>query len=184
MTDPVFDCPKCGHSLSAMTDNAGKVLWQQVVCPKCKTYAIPPRNLRSGGSDPEVPKREWSPPPYAPIKPAPEPAAAATKACKYCGEEILLAAIKCKHCGEFVEGHRPKAPTPNVITQPREKYVYVTTQQTFKRYKITKLIAQWLFLAGFALPWTPLTLVGTIVAWFFALLFYGYAHFGKWYHNE
>jgi len=26
-----------------------------------------------------------------------------TKACPYCGEQILTTAIKCKHCGEFLD---------------------------------------------------------------------------------
>lgn len=32
----------------------------------------------------------------------------ASRACPYCGETILAAALKCKHCGEFVDGRRER----------------------------------------------------------------------------
>ena len=31
------------------------------------------------------------------------------KHCSFCGEEILVSAVKCKHCGEFLDG-RPSSP--------------------------------------------------------------------------
>ena len=34
-----------------------------------------------------------------------------TKTCKFCGEEILTAAIKCKHCGEFTRKITNQIPT-------------------------------------------------------------------------
>src|SRR4051794_8854109 len=32
-----------------------------------------------------------------------------TKKCRYCGEEILIAAQKCKHCGEFLSPNARRA---------------------------------------------------------------------------
>jgi len=47
-----------------------------------------------------------------------------TCACPYCGEEVLVVAIKCKHCGEFLNGRnagvsvpRPQSPGTPVCQQ-------------------------------------------------------------------
>jgi hypothetical protein len=61
---------------------------------------VPASNVRGLFTDP--------PPPLMPPAPAFEPVSSATKACPYCGEEILVVAKKCKHCGEFLDGSRQK----------------------------------------------------------------------------
>lgn len=46
-----------------------------------------------------------------------------TKACPYCAEEILSAAIKCKHCGEFLDKDSESGPTikgPNRVAGGRQ----------------------------------------------------------------
>jgi len=40
-----------------------------------------------------------------------------TKACPYCAEAILTAAVKCKHCGEFLESPDHAVPTGPRITE-------------------------------------------------------------------
>ena len=56
-----------------------------------------------------------------------------TKKCGFCGEEILIDAIKCKHCGEFLNGQKQSQDTncveESVITtvschKKREKVLY------------------------------------------------------------
>jgi len=122
------------------------VLLQQVVCRKCKSFAIPPKSLMPGGSDPEGPTREWSPPPYAPIKPTPAPAAAATKVCEFCGEEILLVAVKCKHCGEFIRGHRTDGQIVADAIEFSPKYRYKA-----RKFRVAQVFVTLLLISGFAL---------------------------------
>jgi hypothetical protein len=40
-----------------------------------------------------------------------------TKACPYCGEQILAVAVKCKHCGSMLGGPAPRAATTMVTNQ-------------------------------------------------------------------
>ena len=43
-----------------------------------------------------------------------------TKACPYCGEEILAVAKKCKHCGEFLEGNETQ--THSSVCYDRDRH--------------------------------------------------------------
>ena len=49
-----------------------------------------------------------------------------TKNCKFCDEEILIAAIKCKHCGEFLEQNE----TDKNVTSSQ---VYIETNSHFQK---------------------------------------------------
>src|SRR5262245_51713186 len=40
-----------------------------------------------------------------------------TKACPFCGEEILVAAVKCKHCGSMLGGSPSAVATRSVTSQ-------------------------------------------------------------------
>ena len=73
-----FNCPHCNQALEAPDEMLG----QTIECPSC-SKAI---NL----------------PTPAPTSP-PIPLQIETKACPFCGEEILAKAMKCKHCGEFLD---------------------------------------------------------------------------------
>lgn len=90
MADLEFNCPHCNQSLKVPEEMLG----QPINCPSCNgAIALP---------DPE-PKQTLA------SSPQPKP----TRACPFCGEEILLSAVKCKHCSEFLDGrHRQVAATP------------------------------------------------------------------------
>ena len=49
-----------------------------------------------------------------------------TRACPYCGEQILKTAIKCKHCLEFLDGSNRQAPssTPKKSALPGENVIW------------------------------------------------------------
>lgn len=77
-------------------------------------------------------------------------AAPTTKPCPYCGEEILLVAIKCKHCGEFLQRRRPSAPraTGHVAPPPPASTPVQPIELTGKRFKAQAAICVVLMLAG------------------------------------
>ena len=96
MSDIIFNCPHCKQSLEAPQEMVG----QSLDCPKCQKSIQVPQALSAAQT---VPK---PPPPQPP---------SAVKSCPFCGEKILLAAVKCKHCGEFLDGRNtqePNAPAP------------------------------------------------------------------------
>ena len=74
-------CPACEQHLEVLADLAG----QQINCPSCNVVITLPAQEAVSTPPRAQPLRE-------------------IKACPFCGEEILLSAIKCKHCGEFLDG--------------------------------------------------------------------------------
>lgn len=91
MSDIKFACPECLRQLIVDSQAAGRVF----NCPQCS------KPIR-------IPRRRNAPS-------APQPAQRLEKKhhkdCPYCGEQILMSAIKCKHCGEFLDG-RPRQQAP------------------------------------------------------------------------
>ena len=90
MADFKFNCPHCKQSLEAPDEMLG----QQINCPSC-----------NGAIDLPAPVPRQSAPPPPPQQPT-------TRACPFCGEQILTSAIKCKHCGEFLDGRGRQSTTP------------------------------------------------------------------------
>jgi ribosomal protein L37AE/L43A len=94
MAEFKFKCPYCKQPLAASEELFG----QQINCPSCNgAIAVPnpePRKI-------VTPQQEHS----------------QTKTCPFCGEEILLSAIKCKHCGEFLDGRKRNVPPQSIQTK-------------------------------------------------------------------
>lgn len=92
MSEFTFNCPHCGQSLEAPEDMQG----QTTECPSCKKV---------------ITLLDPSPTPPAILPPKD------TKACPFCGEDVLAKAKKCKHCGEFLDEElRKKADEQNSRT--------------------------------------------------------------------
>ncbi|MCK9230028.1 MAG: PH domain-containing protein [Syntrophales bacterium] len=98
-----FNCPHCKQSLEAPEE----ILGQQINCPSCNRAITLP--------DPQ---------PTAPTA-SPPPPQNQTKACSFCGEAILLAAVKCKHCGEFLDGRNRQAAAAPPPPQPKKSKLQV-----------------------------------------------------------
>lgn len=96
MADINFDCPHCGHNLAVDEEGAGIT----VPCPECsKTVEIP---------FPELPLQSVS------------DDTTQTRPCPFCGEQILLIAVKCKHCGEFLNQQSRSATSSPVYAPSRQ----------------------------------------------------------------
>lgn len=83
MTTIQFTCPQCSKALKTDAGQAGK----SVRCPGC-SHQFPVPN-----------------PTPAPVTPILVEAVAPprTKKCRFCGEDIAVAATKCRHCGEWLQ---------------------------------------------------------------------------------
>jgi hypothetical protein len=73
-------CPNCQQHIAAPPEMAGTT----AECPNCDTLFVVPIPISV-----MTPQRETK----------------QSKACPFCGEQILAVATKCKHCGEFLNGN-------------------------------------------------------------------------------
>ena len=111
-------CPKCGQLVTmpaAVSSDADyEIVNDAPPAPAPTRVPAPPR--------PAAPSRVPAPPrpptpsrvPAAAAVRASQPAAATSKSCPYCGEQILESAVKCRHCGEFVDEEK-------AASRPRSK---------------------------------------------------------------
>jgi len=86
MADFKLNCPHCKQSLEVPEE----ILGQQINCPSCNGAIKLPNQEPKTPASPPSPQNQ-------------------IRACPFCGETILLAAVKCKHCGEFLDGSKQKA---------------------------------------------------------------------------
>lgn len=100
-----LSCPSCGVIWNKFLETmANDALWpsiverdkHEIICPKCgyERYSSDSAILRT-----ECPSCRAS---YAESLRPPQ---LDTKACGFCGEQILAVARKCKHCGSVLNGH-------------------------------------------------------------------------------
>lgn len=95
-------CPKCGRA-GSIPDNINV---DKIRCPACGERF---RSSTALSIEQEVNELLYPPAPLAPPNPvarvnhASIPAVPDTKACPFCGEEILVVAKKCKHCNEMLD---------------------------------------------------------------------------------
>jgi uncharacterized protein (DUF983 family) len=97
MSDLKFNCPHCKQSLEAPEDMLG----QTIECPSCQgaiQIPSPQPELKSAPKPQQLTAARQRP------VASQTTAAADTRPCPYCGENILRSAQKCKHCGEFLKG--------------------------------------------------------------------------------
>ncbi|MBU4247254.1 MAG: NINE protein [Verrucomicrobia bacterium] len=99
---------------------------QTIDCPSCQGQIKIPNPISQPQQRIRPPQRPSplqrpAPDPRAQqITPAPPPQ---HKTCPFCGEEILLSAIKCKHCGEFLDERPKQTPfaAPIMVTAPKSR---------------------------------------------------------------
>lgn len=105
MPDIIFDCPQCNRPLKVDESGAGLL----VDCPECAKKI-------------QIPASAKSVPATAPATPPP-----LTKACPYCGEQILEVAKKCKHCGEILNQAKEVG---GILPEKREAILKIHTNPT------------------------------------------------------
>jgi uncharacterized membrane protein YdbT with pleckstrin-like domain len=66
------------------------------------------------------------------------------KSCPFCGEEILVQAIKCKHCGEFLDRSCNKQDTESVNVEKKE---YEASPSMFRNHPFLFILCLFLIVA-------------------------------------
>ncbi len=161
-------CGQCGSKFNASDAMRGK----RGKCPKCAAVIIVGDPI--GAGDRPAPQPQVVRPPAAPRPP--QPAEPKTKACAFCGEQILLAAIKCKHCGEMLE---PAVRTARNVGQQRAPAVHPasasrTAPQKPKRGSSSLAMSSVLLaVLAFLFCWVPQLGIVSILVALLALLIGG-----------
>lgn len=108
-------CNHCGKRVTAADEHAGKT----AKCPGCKEKIQIPVPGEKPKENALIPVKPKVMPPAELItgnvvasNAPPTGQLVEYKACMFCGESILLQAIKCKHCGEMLNQGYPPAPNP------------------------------------------------------------------------
>lgn len=188
-----YDCPHCSAALKSKLDDAGN----HDTCPECgRQYVVPGAAERKRIHEAEqvvaeakqkekefkdaqreqhhqvVALRSASANSTAltETNPIAEPQST-TRACPYCGEEILSVAKKCKHCGEFLDRSER---SPEHDTQ--------TVELTAKRWKTLQLLGVLGIVTGFACIFMGMG-VGPLLTFFGVILYICGRVAAWWYHG-
>ena len=109
MTTISFSCPQCNKPFTTDANVVGRT----ARCPACSHQFT----VSSSNRDEEA---------TAPILVEAATPEQRTKKCRFCGEDIAVAATKCKHCGEWLQ-RQPGAPKPKTdikIVSPANAVVF------------------------------------------------------------
>lgn len=108
-----FKCSRCKQELEAPEVMRGKT----ILCHHCQANTVVSEHeSQSSENDGQMPFK---------LKEQ-------TKDCPYCGEEILMKAIKCKHCGEFLESDIDNSYQPSFHSTPIQKAPNITEDFNWK----------------------------------------------------
>ena len=87
---------------------------------------------------------------------ATSPSSPTTKACPYCGEQILAVAVKCKHCGSYVgeKAAKPRQPSGEVASQgvPMRVWAIVGGVVAVVVLVPIVIVVAWIMWSGHAAP--------------------------------
>ena len=136
-----LSCPSCGvvwaKFLEVMADDA---LWhdmvsrdkREIICPKCGYERFPSDEGTSRSACPSCHVNY-----IKSLLPRPiETQKTNTKACEYCGEQILSVAKKCKHCGSMLGGEVLSTVPQDAFNQDIQNLIKAgKTIEAIKRYR-------------------------------------------------
>jgi hypothetical protein len=185
---PRVVCPSCGKAGSVPDVAAGK----RIKCPACGERFVPgesrsmivlgPGETVLEATDltylgPAPPPAPVVPPVYVAVNvpPPPVPARPETKTCPFCGEAILIEAVKCKHCGELLDPalraaaavqrreYEPLPPhPPSYYAPPQQVIQQRIVVKTGRGYHVPHLLHLLLTLLTFGL-WLPIWIIHALL---------------------
>ena len=162
-----FSCEKCGKVYEVEEKYSGK----SVKCKKCNTKLSIP-SVENEPEKEQTKEYQILDEIYQDI-PAPEDSNTQdtdpiydlkkeTKACPFCGEEILEVAKKCKHCGEFLPKVKPQDSMPQGAKSQSEhnlkKGFFYKLQNPQRKTSKVAWVLLYILIVIFILPWVFLVL--------------------------